>query len=61
METYDVDMLFICTVIYIVAAATAAKLGAGKKSGSLNVFICSIFLTPIVGVGYAIYSPKKMY
>jgi len=59
MEKYDADMLFICSTLYVVLAATAAKLGTDKKSGSLNVFICSILLTPVVGMGYALTSPKK--
>jgi hypothetical protein len=53
------DLILIYTASYIVLAATAAKLGSGKASGSAKVFFCSIFLTPVIGFAYALSSPKK--
>ncbi len=59
LENYSSDLIFICTACYILLAATAAKLGSGKESGIGKVFLCSIFLTPIIGFIYALNSPKK--
>jgi hypothetical protein len=59
MSNNAADLILICSAGYILLAASAAKIGSGKESGTAKVFLCSIFLTPLIGFGYALSSPKK--
>jgi hypothetical protein len=59
MENNGSDLIFIFAIFYFLLAATAAKLGSGKVSGTAKVFLCSLLLTPIIGFAYALSSPKK--
>ena len=59
LENFSPDLILICIACYLALAATAAKLGSGKESGTGKVFLCSIFLTPIIGFAYALSSPRK--
>jgi predicted RNA-binding Zn-ribbon protein involved in translation (DUF1610 family) len=53
------DLILIFSAFYLVMAASAAKIGSAKESGTAKVFLCSIFLTPIIGFAYALSSHKK--
>jgi hypothetical protein len=59
LENISSDIILICFAFYVLLAATVAKIGSGKESGTVKILLCSIFLTPIIGFAYAIRSPKK--